>query len=131
MAYTSEQRKEYQKEYRKRRRIQAVELLGGKCVSCGTVDGLEFNHIDPMTKLFAISQFHGSLEVFWEEVQKCNLMCRPCHVEETRKQYNNGILSNPIRFPYKHGTERMYRNTGCRCELCRFAKRASRIKRKN
>lgn len=37
-----------------RRRVRLIEMLGGKCVRCGAAEGLEFDHIDPATKRFAI-----------------------------------------------------------------------------
>jgi hypothetical protein len=31
-----------------------IEELGGECVVCGTKEELEFDHVDPATKLFTI-----------------------------------------------------------------------------
>ena len=50
---------EYMRVYMKRmwddRRKAAIDHLGGKCVHCGTSHGLEFDHIDPLTKSFTIA----------------------------------------------------------------------------
>ena len=66
------------------RRGVAKYILGGKCVSCGSKKRLEFDHIDPATKLFNISECHAkSWESFMDEVGKCQLLCRWCHVEKS------------------------------------------------
>lgn len=58
---------------------EAKKKLGGKCVWCGTMENLEFDHIDPAQKLFTISSFPYSAEMWWKEVEKCRLLCRSCH----------------------------------------------------
>lgn len=66
------------------RRGVAKYLLGGKCVGCGSKKRLEFDHIDPSTKMFNISESAGrTMESFLEEVDKCQLLCHPCHVEKS------------------------------------------------
>jgi 5-methylcytosine-specific restriction endonuclease McrA len=42
--------KEYIREYRKKRKNDAIEQLGGQCVICGSKESLEFDHIKPETK---------------------------------------------------------------------------------
>lgn len=128
MPYTREERRKYQAEYRQRRRREAIEYLGGACVVCGTTEDLEFNHMDPREKSFNLSKFWGTKAAFWEEVEKCNLLCTPHHKEETARQYATGELVSWERptLPYAHGTERMYAKKGCRCPDCREAKRLSR-----
>ena len=58
---------------------EAKQKLGGKCVWCGTMENLEFDHIDPSQKLFTISAFPYSAEMWWKEVEKCRLLCKSCH----------------------------------------------------
>lgn len=71
----------------RRRMAEAKSLLGGQCVICGIIEDLEFDHIDPSTKLFTIST--GATEVseqrFRQEIAKCQLLCRPHHEEKTIK----------------------------------------------
>jgi 5-methylcytosine-specific restriction endonuclease McrA len=60
------------------------EMLGGKCVRCGATSDLEFDHVDRHTKSFtigsrAMSRWDGLLV----ELAKCQLLCRPCHIEKT------------------------------------------------
>ena len=63
-----------------------VERMGGKCVECGSTETLEFDHIDPSTKSFNISGgYHKPREVLEEELSKCQLLCKACHIEKTKK----------------------------------------------
>ena len=73
---------------RRRRKLKqmAVEYKGGRCERCGyckCLAALEFHHLDPSQKDFAISQ-SGSTRA-WERIQKeidkCILVCSNCHKE--------------------------------------------------
>lgn len=83
-----ERRKAYDAEFQRtqklRRITKATALLGGHCVVCLTTDNLQFDHVDPTTKLFNIGS--GSKNVsekrFWAEVAKCQLLCLPHHEEK-------------------------------------------------
>jgi hypothetical protein len=44
----------YDKAWKQARRARLIEMLGGACVRCGATEDLEFDHIDPSTKVFAI-----------------------------------------------------------------------------
>lgn len=84
MAQTRDEYNEYLRVYMNnrwdRRRSEAESRLGGRCVFCGTSNGLQFDHIDPTTKLFTIAKGSSfSEERFWREVDKCQLLCRNCH----------------------------------------------------
>jgi len=73
----------YIKARRKQRRARLIELLGGKCVRCGSVEPLEFDHIDPSTKAFAVgSDMSRAWAVLVGEALKCQLLCRSCHLEK-------------------------------------------------
>jgi 5-methylcytosine-specific restriction endonuclease McrA len=73
-----------------RRRKRVKEILvqehGGACMACGydrCVTALEFHHVDPASKAFAIG-FRGiarSLERARAEASKCVLLCSNCHAE--------------------------------------------------
>ncbi len=60
--------------------------MGGSCQICGyarCLVALEFHHLDPAEKAFAVGQ-HGisrSLEKARKEAQKCVLLCSNCHAE--------------------------------------------------
>lgn len=76
----------YMKDRWTKRRAFAVESLGGECVVCGTTDELEFDHIDPDTKIMSIAKASSRSETFfWEEAGKCQLLCKPHHKEKTKQ----------------------------------------------
>lgn len=80
----------YYRNKRKEIKKYAVELKGGKCQICGynkCLSALEFHHIDPTKKDFAIGQNMKSLlnDSFKEELNKCILLCSNCHREEHEK----------------------------------------------
>ena len=72
----------------RRRRVKRllVEEAGGCCILCGydRYDGaLQFHHVDPSTKSFALSVqgVARSLEKARAEAAKCVLICANCHAE--------------------------------------------------
>ena len=76
-------------EFLRENKIKLKELLGGKCVVCGTTENLQFDHIDYKTKLYKISgiahlQFDN--EKLQTEIKKCQLLCEKCHLEKTLKE---------------------------------------------
>jgi len=88
---------EDQRKLRKERKEHLVERLGGKCVECGTTHLLEFDHIDPLKKSFTIAQkMTAKIEVLYEEVDKCQLLCRYCHYEKTRRQWLDGTMYEKV-----------------------------------
>jgi hypothetical protein len=68
-------------------KAKAVAYKGGSCIACGysaCLAGLDFHHIDPLTKdgygTGALKQ-HWSFEKNMAEVDKCVLLCCRCHRE--------------------------------------------------
>lgn len=65
-----------------------IEHKGGKCERCGynkCEGALQFHHLDPSQKDFTISQRNlgiTSIDIFYQEVDKCILLCANCHAEE-------------------------------------------------
>lgn len=127
MYTTVEDKNNYQKLWMRKRRAEAVERLGGKCAHCGETEQLEFDHIDPKTKLFKPSQLWSRNKVELDaEIAKCQLLCYACHKKKTIKEMSVrecGTVSN-----YNHGK--------CRCDLCRAANREytrqrAQVKRKD
>ena len=63
-----------------------MEEAGGRCQLCGYgryQGALQFHHLDPTTKEFAISR-QGVTRAFAElreEAAKCILLCANCHAE--------------------------------------------------
>jgi len=115
----------YLTERRAQRRQMFKDHIGGKCVKCGTTEDLQFNHKNPKEKEFTISEIiHKNIEFVLREVEKCELLCKSCHHEETRRQYRDKeirVWNDGTRKPYIHGTCRMYQQQSCRCESCVLA----------
>ena len=67
-----------------------LNIRGGKCEKCGynkCQAALEFHHLDPSQKEFAISKVRkfsvsGILPEIKSELDKCSLLCKNCHAEE-------------------------------------------------
>lgn len=97
--------KEYMLDRYNRRMIEAREYLGGICIKCGVKDNLDIHHKNPELKEFTIGTRMASapLSVMYEELDKCELLCRDCHIDHHRQK--------------EHGTLAMYRY--CKCDECR------------
>jgi hypothetical protein len=98
---------EYQRLYHRRRYADRVaemkSFLGGKCVVCGAMNGLEIHHKDPKEKVFVLTSIYSHpWQKIVAELGKCELRCEPHHQD---------------RHSTEHGRIRMYKN-GCRCDLC-------------
>ena len=93
-ARTKEQRKEYAqnnrekirlRDYKRRikRKLEAIELLGGKCAHCqGEFHpaAMDFHHVDPKEKDFdPCSALTKNKQRFFLELKKCILLCANCH----------------------------------------------------
>ncbi len=95
-------------------------MLGSKCVKCGSIENLQFDHVYPKDKKFAIMD---RIDTKWnsllEEIKKCQLLCKKCHIIKT----SNDVLA-------KHGTNSRYshRSLPCRCILCKKANAVWRTK---
>lgn len=109
---------QYSEYFRKRyedRMALAFEILGDKCVNCGSIDNLEFDHIDPKSKIAELSNLtRHSLKKFLDEVAKCQVLCSSCHHDKST------IESGKQLVPGTHGTLSSYRF--CRCTECKKAK---------
>ncbi len=96
-----------------KRRQEAIILLGGVCVDCGSVEDLQFDHIIAKDKTIDISKVWScSSKRFNEEVSKCVLRCDSCHKIKSRK------------FDWKivdHGGGMSGKNR-CQCAPCRKQK---------
>ena len=69
-----------------------ILALGGCCIDCASTENLEFDHIDPTTKSFHIaSAYSRSDESLDEEVKKCVIRCRPCHLSKTSAERTGSL----------------------------------------
>ena len=90
------------------RKMEAIKLMGGKCVICGyckNYAAMEFHHLDPSVKEMT---WVKAREMKWnktiEELKKCVLLCANCHREthnpdasliQTREA--NPLLTNTLK----------------------------------
>lgn len=127
--YTKQERRDYQNQYRAKKRAYLLNMLGNVCVICGSEDAIEFDHIDRSTKSFTIaSGFDKPLQILIEEANKCQLLCKKHHVQKTAKELTGRVPANKGK--RTHGSS-MY-NRGCRCEIClAFKARANAKRRKH
>ena len=78
----------YQKARGIKRKIELVNLLGGRCKSCGynkNLGALQFHHTNPnnkITQLDVRNLTNRKWSFIMEEVKKCELLCSNCHAEE-------------------------------------------------
>jgi transposase-like protein len=82
---------------RRRLKRRLVEEAGGACALCGYdrfAPALQFHHLDPTTKSFALSRegVTRSLAKAREEARKCVLLCANCHAE-----VEGGFAQLPLR----------------------------------
>lgn len=117
MKKNKEEYNEYMRDYMKRRyykiRAEAYNLLGGKCVECGTSENLEIDHIDRTTKTVDISKFCSMSRVrFLEELKLCQLLCHEHHKQKSAAEQS---------VPHGGG---LTGKRNCRCELCAPLKNA-------
>jgi predicted Zn-ribbon and HTH transcriptional regulator len=89
----------------RRRRVKErlLQAAGGRCVLCGydrSPAALQFHHIDPADKAFAIAGrgVARSLAAALEEARKCVLLCATCHAE-----VEAGVATLPTTVADDHG----------------------------
>ena len=77
--------------WRRRVKVKLIHYLGGKCKECGYDKPIssvyDFHHRDPNTKKFGISGKTISFEKLRIEADKCDLLCKNCHMELHEKDY--------------------------------------------
>jgi hypothetical protein len=70
-----------------RRKLQLIDLKGGKCESCGynkNLAALHFHHAEPHKKKFKLDMrmlSNRKWDAISQEVKKCILLCANCHSE--------------------------------------------------
>ena len=75
------------------------ERLGNKCARCGCTVNLQIDHKDPCTKKFEVKSRLSYKRVnLIEEVDKCQLLCKPCHKDKTYNEDWDLILKKKKEF---------------------------------
>jgi hypothetical protein len=85
-AYCKECSTKKVKEFQQKFKQLCVDYKGGKCETCGynkCIASLDFHHLDPSKKDFAISKVRRTTltNEVKVELDKCILLCRNCHAE--------------------------------------------------
>lgn len=114
---------------------EVIARMDGRCAYCGATGKLEFDHIDPKTKLADLADLWllASRVRLDAEIAKCQLLCGPCHriksVQERPKVERKPIVNRykrkrllPNNKVRQCGTLSGYTG-GCKCEPCRDASR--------
>lgn len=77
------------KDWRVRTKLKLIAYKGGKCIVCSydrCIQALEFHHLDPTQKDFALSGSSvANIEKMKLELDKCVLLCANCHREVHQK----------------------------------------------
>lgn len=103
--------REYQRRRYHERRTDAIQILGGKCIFCGSTEELEIDHIVADTKIYEFTYITKlSYANFLKHLQDCWLLCHECHAEKTRICKDKGIVDHGGGISGKKN---------CKCELCK------------
>lgn len=81
-----EAQRAYQRKWMKAKRERLLASLGGKCVKCGTTEGLEFDHVEHWKKTASVNAILSSRRVE-SEVEKCQVLCEWCHYHKTMTDF--------------------------------------------
>lgn len=71
--------------FHRRMKLKSIEYKGGKCINCGykkSAAALVFHHRNPEEKDFTISRKVLKWGRLQPELDKCDLLCSNCHLEE-------------------------------------------------
>lgn len=96
------------KAHREMMETKAIEVLGGVCAVCGTMEDLQFDHIERDSKSFDVRanlEYSFESTKFWDEVAKCQLLCRSHHEEKTAREELGE--SNPAAKLTENGVRRI------------------------
>lgn len=95
------------------RKDELLKIVGSECVICGSMDSIEFDHIDPSTKEYALmSRWNRPLSEILGEAKKCQPLCHVCHKDKTAQERS-----------VEHG-QGVTGKRNCRCGPCRELKNA-------
>ena len=82
-----EDKRRYQREWKRGRYKSARVYLGSQCVRCGAIVDIEIDHIDNTMKEYRITDVvTRRVEIRMNELLKCQLLCIDCHDEKTHSE---------------------------------------------
>ena len=127
---SNEYMRAYMARRREDRRTKLINFLGGWCFRCGSDEDLQFDHITPGTRSFVLSgkAFDRSWTELAIELDKCQLLCRSCHLQKTIEngETGGGWNKGQSQLNLVHGTAYMYNQNKCRCIDCKYARSLNR-----
>lgn len=106
-----------------KRKLEAVNLLGGSCSKCGynkNLSALQFHHINSYEKSFPLDARafgNRSKEVLLLEIAKCRVLCANCHAEEHYPENTIENIQNFVKNIPKIKTLE-YTNKELVCSIC-------------
>jgi 5-methylcytosine-specific restriction endonuclease McrA len=97
MAYSSKDiQRTYQRVWWATRKAEGFRELGNKCALCETSENLELDHVVPQSKtshkIWSWSESRRK-----EELAKCQLLCRKCHLWKTISPETFPPTENEVR----------------------------------
>ncbi|BCO56145.1 hypothetical protein MINTM005_13890 [Mycobacterium intracellulare] len=99
--------------YHQVRRPKVVAYLGDRCEECGSTDDLQFDHVEREQKSFNINENLTLNDTVRKELDKCQLLCRPCHEAKTGRENTR----------CNHGSMHEWMHKKCGCDVCLSARR--------
>lgn len=120
MPYKDKQKQNEIQMVRYRRRRFEWLKRNGPCKRCGSVEDLQVDHVDRVTKISHRIWSWTDLRRA-EELAKCQVLCWSCHKLKTKTELQ-GI------YKQTHGTTTSYTSYRCRCHECREAHRLYSVK---
>lgn len=90
LSYKDREKASQKEKVRRRASMLIAYLKDNPCVECGESDPvvLDFDHIDPSTKLMKISDsiWGRNWDKILKEIEKCQVLCANCHRRKTAKE---------------------------------------------
>lgn len=118
--WTVDERRAYMNERYAAQRGEAIYYLGGRCNRCESTENLEIDHMCRKDKVHAVGRLWPArdLHVLFEELEKCQLLCRACHVDKTADETRGEERG------FMHGGYYGWQVKRCRCPECVTGRRA-------
>ena len=82
------------------------EAFGDKCVKCGSIENLHFDHIDPSTKYKSIAEMapNNGFDRCYREALKCQLLCSTCHKKKSIENQDYTTTAKNHKLTFRDGT---------------------------
>ena len=92
-------------DFRRNRKVNLILACGEKCCICGynkAISALEFHHIDPLIKEYAIAAKGTchNIQKDISEIRKCVLVCANCH-----REIHEGLYTSEELYNYQYFNE--------------------------